>query len=151
MTPDENDELNKLEDAVRNCLPIDEDHPNVEQNLSPSDKEKLADLLNREEPLSEPEKKQLDHLKDQIVLGNPLDSTHPGVENLSPDQKKDLDDIENKQANQIPLSPVEEDKLGDIQDAIAHGQPLDSSHSGVNNLTENQKEKLNALEEKEPE
>ena len=55
------------------------------------------------------------------MLGDPLNSSHPGVENLSPDQKKGLDDIENKQANQIPLSPVEEDKLGDIQDAIAHG------------------------------
>ena len=111
MTPDENDELNKLEDAVCNCLPIDEDHPNVEQNLSPSDKEKLADLLNREEPLSVSELKHLDDLKDQIVLGGPLDSTHPGVTNLSPDQKKDLDDIENKQANQIPLPPAVFEKL----------------------------------------
>ena len=55
MDPDENELLNKLEDAIHNCLPIDEDHPNVEQNLSPSDIEKLADLTNREEPLSEPE------------------------------------------------------------------------------------------------
>ena len=49
------------------------------------------------------------------------------------------------------MTPEEKARLGQLKDLLTHGQPLDSNHPGINNLTENEKEKLKDLEDKEPE
>jgi hypothetical protein len=54
-----------------------------------------ADQLNSP-PLPPDKKNLLNKLKDLIVHGIPLDSRHPGVANLSPNQLKTLIDLEKK-------------------------------------------------------
>ena len=129
-------------------MPLDENHPNAEKNLSPSELAMLKDLLNRDEPLTEEEQKQLADLLNKVANGHPLDATHPGVNNLSPDQQKELAELLRKADSGEGLTPEEKARLGQLQEIMAHGQPLDSHHPGIENLTEHEKDKLAALEDK---
>ena len=98
--------------------------------------------------LTSEQRKQMDDLKNLIVHGTPLDSKHPGVLNLSPDQKRHLIAMEKKQSRSQPLRPAEEEKLGQYKTLIAHGQPIDSSHPGMVNLTEHEKDKFIEFEDR---
>ena len=62
------------------------------------------------------------------------------------EEKKNLLNIEKKQDRVQPLTPQEEEGLGDFKELIAHGQPIDSNHPGFVNLTENMKDKLKEFE-----
>lgn len=119
-------------------------------NLTPEQQQQFlklyeADQLNSP-PLPPDKKKLLNKLKDLIVHGIPLDSRHPGVVNLSPNQYQALTDLEKKLDRGQPLKLTEEEKLGELKNLIAHGQRVDSKHPGVSNLTENQKERLKGFE-----
>ena len=80
--------------------------------------------------------------------GTPLDSNHPGVVNLSPKQRNDLISLERKQDRGQPLKEGEEERMGEYKNEIAHGSPIESSHPGIANLTELEKDKLHDLEKK---
>ena len=91
-------ELEDLLDLMENGIPIDGNHPGM-ANLTPKLQQpqflKLLedDKLNK---LSPSQMNDLDNLKNLVVHGIPLNSNHPGVVNLSPDQKKDLQAMEKK-------------------------------------------------------
>ena len=94
-------------------------------NLTPEQQQQFLKLLEADRlnspPLKPGQKKQLDILKNLIVHGTPLDSNHPGVAHLSPDQKRDLISLERKEDRGQPLKHDEEDKLGEYKNIIAHG------------------------------
>ena len=66
-----------------------------------------------------------------MVDGIPLDSKHPGIINLSPDQKRDLINLEKKIARGQTLSVPEQKNFNQYTSLIANGKPVDSSHPGV--------------------
>ena len=151
LSHEENQEIGKLEDKVINGIPLDDAHPDIEKTLCPSDQKALKDLINREEPLSNEEEAKFDALKNMVAKGETLDSSHPGMVNLSPDQQKQLEDIESKLDSGKRLTSEYKKDLDDLKEALAHGQPLNSNHPGIDNLTENEKDQLKAIEDKEPE
>lgn len=71
-------------------------------NLSPQQQQEFIELYNADKcsgPRLKADRKQvLNDLKNQIVHGIPLNSKHPGVINLCPDQKRHLIAIEKKQS-----------------------------------------------------
>ena len=79
-----------------------------------------ADKLNAP-PLSAEQRNELDYLKNLIVHGIPLNSKHPGVVNLSPNQRRHLITLENKQDRRLKLNPAEEESLDQYKELIAHG------------------------------
>ena len=68
--------------------------------------------------------------------------------NLSPDQNARLVKLEDKQARAEALSPAEKAELAQYKNLIAHGKPVNSSHPGVANLTEEEFKLLKNLEKK---
>ena len=68
--------------------------------------------------------------------------------NLSPDQKARLLRLEAMQSRAEVLSPEEEAELGRYKNLIAHGRPVNSTHPGVANLTEEEFKLLKKLEDK---
>lgn len=66
--------------------------------------------------------------------------------NLSPDQKTRLVTLQDKQARAEALSPAEKAELAQYKNLIAHGRPVNSSHPGVANLTEEEFKLLKNLE-----
>lgn len=104
------DELGKLIDKILDGIPVDEKHPGAKKNLTRPENDALKDLIKAEQkqPLEPAQDKKLKDLKNKIVHGKPLDSSHPGIVNLSPTQKQELKGLENKDNKGRPLDPQEE-------------------------------------------
>ena len=85
---------------MENGIPIDGRHPGM-VNLTPEQQQEFIKLHEQDRlqnpPLPPDQYKLLDIMKNVIVHGQPLNSKHPGVVNLCPDQKKHLVEIEKKQ------------------------------------------------------
>lgn len=86
LSPEESKDKHDLDDLIRDGVPIDDEHPNFAQNLSPNEQDKFDELAAKPAEQVEPEdRKALDELKNKIVHGDPLNSAHPSAANLSPE------------------------------------------------------------------
>lgn len=56
MSPDEEDDLDELTDIIVNGVPVDENHPNFESNLTPVEQDAAKKLFNSPRPLADKEK-----------------------------------------------------------------------------------------------
>lgn len=71
--------------------------------------------------------------KNLIAHGQPIDSSHPGVVNLTEDEKDMLRAFESKGADR--LSPAEKEIDDRLRNTIVTGIPLDETHSGMCHLS----------------
>ena len=91
-----------------NGNPLDSTHSGA-HNLLPSKLRKLKSFENRlndpkAKPLTKKERDLLDEIQEDLINGTPLDSDHPGVKNLKPSEVKDLERLEVKESEGLPLS-----------------------------------------------
>lgn len=85
IDPEQKQQLNDLQEKIRDGTPINEQHPGFSENLTPNQQDEFEDLAQKkEEPLAPEEKAKLDFLKNLIAHGQPLDLSHPGLLNLTP-------------------------------------------------------------------
>lgn len=99
-------------------------------------------------PLTKKERDQLDEIQEELINGKPLDSDHPGIINLKPSEVKDLERLEEKESEGLPLSQPEQKLLDDLKERLVNGQKLDEKSPGVENLSPLQEEQLRKLAEK---
>jgi len=70
-----------------------------------------------------------------LETGIPVDGSHPGMVNLTPEQQwQFLKLFETDQVNNPTLTLDQRKKLDILKNLIVHGTPLDSSHPGCVNL-----------------
>ena len=87
MQPEDKHSLNSLQELLRDGFAIDENHPGAKHNLTPLQQDSFTELLDRwraGDTLPEEAEQRLNDLKNQVVLGKPLDHTHPGLRNITP-------------------------------------------------------------------
>ena len=90
------------------------------------------------------EKKELGKLKDRISRGRPYDSNHPGIDNLTENEKDKLKAMEEKEPEDLtPREKALDDKLKNI---MATGLPINKEHPGIPNLSPPEAEKFDAFE-----
>lgn len=82
--------------------------------------------------------------KETIAHGIPVDSNHPGVVNLTENEKDKLKSLESKGPNS--MTPSDKDVHNQLKNEIVHGMPLDRSHPGFKNLTPLEAEKFKELD-----
>ena len=155
MSKSQKHDMEILLDIIENGDPIDGQHKGM-INLTIDQSKQFNKLYSNHQqsgnaPHSSNMSKKLSEFLNQIVHGIPLNSKHPSVINLAPDQKRHLKAIEKKQGRSQALRPAEEEKLNVYKELIATGQPIDSSHPGMVNLTEHEKDWFIALEDKDEE
>ena len=78
----------------------------------------MLEKLAKGEKLSPQEQAELNRLEDFVKNGRPLDETHPGFSNLSPEQQDQLKDLLDKLKHCIALTPDEVALLNDLQDLL---------------------------------
>ena len=75
----------------------------------------------------------LKKLKDLLAHGLPLDSNHPGIANLTENEKDKLRAMEEKELEDLtPKEKALDDKLKNI---MATGLPINKEHPGISNLS----------------
>jgi len=75
------------------------------------------------------------NLQEKLKDGTPVDERHPGKVNLTPLQYDMFSQLLNKERAGESLNPEAEKRLHDLKDSVVQGQPLDTTHSGMNHLT----------------
>lgn len=83
--------------------PLDSNHPGC-INLAPDHKKHLIEIerkQDRGQPLRQAEQDQLGEYKNHIAHGTPIDSTHPGFQNLTELEKDKLLDLEYKGMDEL--------------------------------------------------
>ena len=86
--------------------------------------------------LSPDAQKKLDELKNQIVHGKPLDTSHGGMCHLTHAQKETLSSLLSKRTYITGPLPADDKKiLQNIQNLMLNGAPLDEDHPGYKKLS----------------
>ena len=81
----------------------------------------------------------------EMLNGRPLDLTHPGMENLSPNEAEKFKKLLEQRDHGPPLSPEQKKQLSKLQEKLRDGIPLDERHPGMVNLTPRQQDRLRKL------
>ena len=107
-------DLDKLAAAIQ----LDQGPPSMTHrgvpNLSPEDKQKFEDILDKQkayETLTPQEKEELRDLKDTIRPDVPYDEQHPNFDKLSPEEQRKLGVMSKKLKSGVPLSAREKPEL----------------------------------------
>ena len=140
-------EHNKIKDALNNPVALDESHPGW-NNLIPQEKRRFKNYRGKEDDLEnlEPEEEaDFDALKDIIKNGRPIDENHPGFDNLNPEQQQRFRDLFKLKGDGKILTPDEKEEMGNLEDIIVHGVPIDEDHPGFKGLDPYQKKRFKNL------
>ena len=79
-----------------------------------------------------------------MASGQPFDSNHPGINNLTENEKDKLIELNDKEPEDLtPREKALDDKLKNI---MATGLPINKEHPGIPNLWPPELEKYDALE-----
>lgn len=103
LRPDQKKQLDILKNLVVHGTPLDSNHPGC-INLAPDHKKHLIEIerkQDRGQPLRQAEQDQLGEYKNHIAHGTPIDSTHPGFQNLTELEKDKLLDLEYKGMDEL--------------------------------------------------
>ena len=63
-----------------------------------------------------------------------IDESHPGWNNLTPDEQNRFKQLREKELSGTKLSPEEEAELAAMKEYIKNGRPIDENHPGFDNL-----------------
>jgi len=150
LAPDEDAELERLKDIVKNGRPIDENHPGL-QNLNPEQQQRFRELFKLKgdgkilTPVENDEKERLD---DIILNGVPIDEDHPGFKGLDPYQKKRYKNLKNL-FDERQLSPMQKKEFDQLRTQISPSYFSPNLAAALTFLVKKQKDGLNTEEEEQ--